>query len=250
MKMKWTTGLCLLAVMAVLVTGGMVLADAPKASTFAPAEDLAGQVECYLDRLEGSVESEDDYEDSKSKIAKDSNTMIVIALTLGLHDTDNPYKAAAPAMVKAAQELAGAKDYASAKKAVEAVKKASTSKGGGALKWEKAASLDELMEAVPLINTKLKRATKGSRFKKKAKDSAGYSAVLAAIAQGTMANSGDTEKPSEADKWVKYCTQMRDAAAKVNSGIRAQDEDATKAAMECLGQACDDCHAVFHNEDH
>ena len=58
----------------------------------------------------------------------------------------------------------------------------------------------------------------------------------------------ETDKPDEVEKWCQFCIQMRDAAAAVNAGIRAQDQEATKAAMARLGQSCHDCHAVFHEE--
>jgi len=243
-----------LAIAVVLSFGHVVAADppaAPEVSTFAPAQDLVGQVAYYLERLEEAVEDEEEYNDSVEKIAKDSNTLILIALALGLHDTDNEYKTAAPAMIKAAQQLAAATDFASATAGVAAVKEATTASGGdlSGLKWEeKLASMEELMEAVPLIDSRLKRYLRGSRFESKAEDTAGYSAVLGVIAQGLMANSGDTEKPNEVEKWHAFCIQMRDAAAAVNAGIRAQDQEATDAAMEKLSQSCDDCHAVFHDE--
>jgi hypothetical protein len=251
-QMKRTTWLCLLVGVfvgvALLSAGGVAMADAPKVSTFAPAKDLAGQVNEYLKDLEDAVKNESEFADNQGKIAKDANTLIVIVLALGMHDTDNPYKAAAPALIKATQDLAAAKDHAAAKAATEAVKKAASSKAGGAdkLKWEKVASLPELMKAVPLINNKLKRSVGGSRFEKKLDESAGYSAALAAIAQGAIANSGETEKPGEVEKWGKFCVQMREAAAAVNAGIHAKDQKATEAAMEKLTQSCDDCHAVFH----
>jgi hypothetical protein len=249
--MRWTTWLLLGTLVGVAALPAVGLAaDAPKVSTFAPAEDLAGQVDEYIQGFEEAVKAEGDFADAQSKIAKDANTLVVIVLALGMHDADNPYKAAAPAMVKAAGELAAAKDHAAAKAAVEALKKAATDKAGGAdkLKWEKVASLPELMKAVPLINTKLKKAVGGSRFEKKLKESAGLSATLAAIAQGSIANAGDTDKPAEVEKWGKYCEQMREAAAAVNAGIHAKDQKATEAAMEKLTKACDDCHAVFHED--
>lgn len=231
-----------------LALGAAATADEAKVSSYAPAADLASQVGELIERLEKAVASEDDYNDSTARIGRDANTLSVVALALGIHDEDNPYKKAAPGMIKACQDLAAAADYAAAKSACEAVKKASTDATGDptSLKWEKVASLPELMAAVPLINTKMKRGFRGSRFKKKAKDTAGQSAVLAAIAQGSIANSGDTEKPDEVDSWTAYCIDMRDAAAEVNAAIHAQDQDATQAAVVKLTKSCDDCHAVFH----
>ena len=256
--MKSMMNLSLLVVAFVVLsvlTAATASAEPPKApavSTFAPAADLTGQVADYVKDLEEAVASQEEYDDSKEKIAKDSNTLIVLSLALGLSDKDNDYKASAAGMVKAAQELAAAKDYDAAKAGVDAVKAAIEAKAGGAgqLKWEKAASLSALMEAVPSLNTKLKGALKKeSRFKKKAKDAAGYAAVLSVIAQGSMANASDTEKPEEAEKWYKYCAEMRDAAAEVNAACAKKDHAAAEAALEKLGETCHTCHAVFHEEE-
>lgn len=240
--------------------GTAELPEAPPVSEFAPAADLAAQVETYLDEFDEAVETQEAYDESVEidKLAKDSNTFILIALALGLHDADNQFKAAAPGMVKAAQQLAAAKDYPAAKAAVEAVKSATASTGGtpADLKWEKVASLKALMEAVPLINTKLKRyVRKGreDRMKKAADDLAGYAAVLAVIAQGSMANAGETKKPEEVEKWHAYCAEMRDASAAVNVAVRTFEKegtpeafDATAAVLQDLNTSCDVCHEVFH----
>ena len=228
-----------------------VVVDVSKVSTFAPAKDLASQAAEYLEELEESVESEEEFADSRSKLVKHANTLILIALALGLHDSDNEYKAAAPALIKAVKELTAASDYAAAKAGVEAIQAAAAVKDGdpSTLKWEKVASLEALMEAVPLINSRLKRYLRGKRFKSAADTTAGLTAVLAVIAQGSMANADETEKPGEVEKWHAHCAQMRDAAVAVHAAIRAQDESAAEAAMEKLEKSCKDCHAVFHPEE-
>jgi cytochrome c556 len=221
---------------------------APKVSTFAPAEDLANQADKYLDELEQTVATEADYKDGQDKIARDANTLIVVALALGLHDQDSKYKASAGAVTKAAGELAATKDFDAAKKAVAAIKDAAEGKGqaGGELKWEKVASLGELMKQVPVINTKLKLNVKGSKFKKKAKDTAGYTAVIAVIAQGSMADTSATKSPDQVKQWQGFSTAMRDHAGTINAAIHKGDQDAADAAMKKLAQSCDDCHDVFH----
>ena len=55
------------------------------------------------------------------------------------------------------------------------------------------------MKQVPLVNNNLKRYIKPDKFKEKAKETAGYTAVIAAIAQGSMANSSETQKPGEVE---------------------------------------------------
>jgi hypothetical protein len=103
------------------------------------------------------------------------------------------------------------------------------------------------MKAVPLVNTRLKRYMR--RFERSTDDLAGYSGVIAVIAQGSMPNADETEKPAEVEKWQQFCVQMRDAAASLNAACRAEDEDAAKEAMDALQKSCDDCHAVFHEDE-
>ena len=233
------------------VCSGVASADVPPASTFAPAKDLASQVSEYVEDLEKAVADKNDFEESKAKVARSASTLAVIGLTLGLHDEDSKYKKAAPALVKACQETAEAKDYDAAVAGVAAIKKAIKSCDGdpSTLKWEKAASLKELMEVVPLINTKLKRYTRGKRLTSKADDTKGYTAVIAAIAQSSTFNADETEKPTETAAWEKFCVQMRDAATKTNKAIDAADADKVEAAMGELQQSCDDCHEVFHKTE-
>jgi hypothetical protein len=226
------------------------LPAAPKISSIAPAKDLAGQVGEYIKDIDSTLASEQDYKDSEGKIGRCSNTLAVIALCLGMHDEDNQYKARAPALIKAASELAAATDYQAAKKAFGAVKAAADGKIAlrGDLKWEKVASLPDLMKQVPNINTKLKRNIKGAKFKTKAKETAGYTAAIAAIAQGSMADTGAAKNPQQIKEWYGFSAQMRDAAGAVNAAIHAGNEPAAAAAMQKLTNSCTDCHKVFHPE--
>lgn len=224
--------------------------NAVKVSSFAPAEDLVGQVDEYLKVLGASVANEADYKDAEGKIDKDANTLIVIALTLGLHDEENKYKKDASAMLKASQAVADAEGFEATKSAVEALNAAAEGKAeaGPALKWEKVASLEQLMKAVPLINTRLKRNVAGTRFQSRAKETAGYSAVIAAIGQASIADTSEAKDEEQVKKWQKYSAEMRDAAGQLNKAIRAGDQEAAEKVMPKLAQSCDDCHAVFHTE--
>ena len=78
----------------------------------------------YIGELETATATEDDYKDSQAKISQGANTLIVIALALGLHDQDSKYKASASALIEAARVLAAAKDFQAAKTAVAGLKTA------------------------------------------------------------------------------------------------------------------------------
>lgn len=222
----------------------------PKPSTFAPAEDLVRQVQDYIQEMEDTLVSEEEYNSTEDKIGRCSSTLAVIALCLGLHDQDNMYKAQAAALMKAAGELAATKDYQSAKKAFENVKAAAEGKiqAQANLKWEKVASLPDLMKQVPNINTKLKRNLQGKKFKSKAKETAGYTAAIAAIAQASLADTSNAKNAEEVKQWYQHMITMRDSAGAANAAIHAGNEPEAAAAMKKLALSCDECHKIFHPE--
>jgi hypothetical protein len=230
-----------------LIGGGMVASasaadDAsPKVSTFAPAKDLAGQVDQYLKELDKAVTDEDSYKEAADgKIVRDANTLIVLALALGLHDEESKYKASAGALIKASQELAATKDFDSAKKAVAGLKAAAKNNAAADLKWEKIASLSELMKQVPVINTKLKMKLAGAKFKSKAKETTGYTAVIATIAHASSFDTSVTKNDDEVKQWHKFSTDTRDFAGQLNAAIHQGDKSAADKAMKKLAQSCDD----------
>ena len=229
-----------------------------KISSYAPAAELVAQVDDYIKEIEEGVKTEKDFNDNKEAVNRDANTLIPLALALGLHDTDNKYKTAAPAILDAAKKLAAAKEYAEVKAAADDLKKALNSNGNSAaLKWEDgmSASLPALMKEVPLINTKLRsNARDERRLKRGAEKVASYAAVIAVIAQGSIPDAAQTEKPNEVDQWQAFCLQMRDAAGDVNAKVKDFTKDPSKekfqaveAAMKALTPtSCDACHTVFH----
>jgi hypothetical protein len=209
-------------------------------------EDLLSQADKYVAALEEAVAGEDAYNDCKEDLARDSNTLIVIVWALG----SEAGKYAPPAVMAAAEGVADTKDYPSAKQAVGQLKAAigQIGKTTGPLAASPRASLPQLMKEVPILSTKLKRNVQGDRLKSKAKETAGASAVLAAIAMASAKKIEMAKTPAEVDKWCKLCADFGRVARAANAGIHAGDAKATAAAMTGLNQSCDDCHAVFHKD--
>lgn len=250
MVFRLAIGTCLLC----LVTGQLWslvsaadIPPAPKPSTFAPADDLVKALDDYITRIGEALESQDEFSEFQARVVKDAETIAVLGLVLGLHDEKNQYQSAAPAIVKAAQELsaAAAKDYASAKSALAALEAAKTSSADATgLKWEKVASLKELMQQVPLVNSRLKRNMR--RFERQADTIAVDAAVIAAISQASMANLDETTQPNQAEKWFSFCADSRDAAAALGKAAKAKNQADAEKALAAMTKSCDDCHAVFH----
>ncbi len=243
--------------MVVLVTVTTTLSAAnppapPKVSSYAPAKDIIGQVEYYQKRLAAAVSKDELKTNEQKRMAKDAHTLTVLLLAIGMHDEDNPLKASAPKLLPLSQKLAAlTKDQAAAKVAFEELSAAIRSKatGGAPLKWEKVASLHDLMEQVPNINNRLRSSLRKRKFEKDQEKSAGYSAALAVIAQASMADLEAVTEPGQEADWYKYCIEMRDSSGEINKAIHAQEYDAATKAMKRLQKSCDDCHEAFRVEE-
>ncbi len=116
--------------LAFLILAGAMASDLPEtppASKYAPADDLIGRVDFYLHRAEETLANKADFDAAaKSRLRKDANTLTALFLTLGLHDTNNRYKDASPALVELSQTLAKAADYDAAKETFDDLKKAAS----------------------------------------------------------------------------------------------------------------------------
>ena len=218
-------------------------------SKFAPAAMLVEQVDEYVEDVGKSLEEPDEFESEKEQLSQHANTLVVLALAVGLHDQDNQLKAHAPAIVKAAQEVAAAEDYEAAQAAFEQLKKAVEEGGDGPeLKWEKVASMPALMKEVPSVNSTITRNVK-RRFDRRGDKIASAAAVIAVIGQGSIPNAEDTIEPEKTEEWEKYCLDMRNAAAQLIGAVQAQEQEIALEANEKLQQSCHDCHEIFHPEE-
>jgi cytochrome c556 len=242
---------CLGLFSVVLLMTATSMAAVPKVSTFAPSKNLVSQMQNYIDNLSDLVEGEPDYEDNKNKVVRNSTIIAALAMVLGNDDMDNKYKTSAAGMIKAAGAIAIAKDYAAAKQAYDQLVEAINAKAGGEVKWEKVAPLSELMEAVPLISAKIRNSSlkKKKRFDKKAEEYAGYTAVLAALAQASMYNSDETDKPEETEQWYADCADFQEKAHAVTMACLAGDNEAATEAVKAMKLSCEACHETFHNEE-
>jgi hypothetical protein len=222
-----------------------------KVSSFAPAEDLANQLNSIIARVDESLAKPDDFDDAlQSRIAKEADVAAVIALGLGMSDQDHALKRSASSILSAAQSLAKAADFAAARTAIDSLKLAAGGKPSQAsaapeLRWHPVAPLGLLMKEVPIINSNLKRAVQPERFKAQTKTSAGAAAALAVIAQEAATDHDAIKKPADIPNWEQYCFEMRDAAGGVNRAIHAGDAEGTRQAFARLSKSCEECHRVF-----
>jgi len=224
----------------------------PQVSTYAPAEDLAAQIEFYVKQLSEALSDSAGYDELKqAQVEKDSNTLTVLALLLAMNDQEHKLKPASPAILKSAQGLAEKYDsFDEAKQALAEVKKALSgeAKLDQKVEWEAVAAMSPLMKQVPIIHAPLNRgATDPRRFKRQAAQTAGQAATLAAIAQASMFNTDHAEE-DQIPTWQKYCAEMRDACGAVNAAVRSGDTAKAAQAIVALQKSCDDCHAVFRAE--
>ena len=220
-------------------------AEPPALSKVVPPDDLLKQVDLYVASFREGLADSQTYADKSRQITRDAHCLAALALVLAKHDQDHRLRAASPALLAAAQQLAKAKDFDAAKKAFGAVGDAADGKVGpaGDVKWERVASLGQLMKQVTFVNNRLKRNMR--RFDERKEDNLRDAAVLAVIAQVSVYDTHEVKDPADLDKWYQWCDAMRDAAADVNARIRAGDKPAAEAALANLGKSCESCHETF-----
>ena len=222
------------------------------------ADDLVPQVDVYVKKLEKNLDDLDGsprFVDDADTLFRDANALALIALALGLSKEDNPYKKAAPAMIKAAMKLETAKNLDEATKVVGEIKQALQADAGPTtLSWDqKVASLGPMMKAVPNINTFVKRNLRTeAALKKGLRNVIEGSAVLSVIGQGSVPNAADTIKPNAVKEWTAHCIEFRDAALTLNHAASAYEAEKGKFgdvqnAYEALSDSCDSCHKLFYN---
>jgi hypothetical protein len=220
-----------------------------------PVADLDAQVDYYISEFDKSLEdlaASRDFASDSTVLARDANTLILVALAAGMSEEAGKYKAAAPEIIKAAQAVAAAKDLATAKTAVADVKAALTKKSTEKLEWKKVAQVGPTMKlAVPRINTGMTRYLRTEALLKRGiPNIAGATATLAAISQGLMPDYDETIKPDNKDEWVKFSQEFRDAALKANAAVHGFEKgdvtfNAFKEAIATMKESCEHCHAVF-----
>lgn len=224
-------------------TAGMNPADT-NPTAYAPVEMLGEQLDAFVENLAKTLESDEDFEDTKGRIVRDANTVAALALVLGLHDQPNPYKAAASNIITAAQALATDADYATTKANFEGLKTSLKSTDGKNLSWDApVANLAQLMKQVPLLDGKIKS---GMRRFRKTEEMAGYAIALAAIFQVSTANVGETCDATKGVEWIAFCLESRDDAGALANALNAKDKKASQNAYDKLTKSCDECHAIFH----
>ncbi len=224
-------------------------ATATKLSQFAPAPDLGFELKALVAQIHKALADPADYEDAaQGRVAKDANTIAVLAMVLAHHDQPNPYQKSAALVVQRALELADASgNYAAAHAAMEKLDQALAASSGGPVAWKAIGNSEQLMLQVPRLNTSLRRAINGRRFARSRDKAAALSATLAALAQVSMMDHSYCSTAADRTKWEAYCAAMRDAAAKCNQAVHANDPVAAKKMLNQMMQSCDDCHEAFRD---
>lgn len=227
--------------------------EAPKVSEFAKAADLVEQLNFYVESLTETAADAGAYDDdAKDKVNMEANTLVTIAMALGLHDEENRYRTNATAIANAAKAVAQSRaDHTQAKDAVaklRATVEQQTANDGTINEWKKLAALGALMKQVPIIDARIQRSVSPRRFSSRGKNALGDLATLAVIAQAAMYDTHEVKDEADLPAWYEYCASLRDSAKDMAAGIRANDLEGTSAAAERMLMSCDNCHADFRIE--
>ena len=239
---------------------------AAKTVPLPPVEDLVAQIDEYITRMGQSLDSLDgspQYAANAGDIVRNANALALIALAVGLSETDSKYKKSASHIIAAAQNLAAATTLDEGRKAYETLKASLTNtESEKLLSWsDKVADLSPAMKALPNLSSTVNRVTNTERKLAALMDGQtqrvlGQIAAMAAISQGTIPNVNETTKPDAMEEWKKYCEEFRDAAIRANTAARqyAKDKADKKEpdysmfsnAFRTMIESCDDCHRTFY----
>ncbi len=220
--------------------------------------DLEDQLLIYKDKLTRDYEDLEvnpNFEDGVESLYRDSNTLSLIALSIGMSPENSKYKFCIIPLITATQKLSAVKELKEVAAGLEEVNKSFEMKVDLAgLAWVKVAHLAPVMKkALPSLSTEIKRLTRNEKTFLRGKNAQkifGASAVLAAIAQGSKVNVDETAAPNEKDLWVKYCEDLHLTAVTLNANAhnvkegKGKFEDLDKAAA-ALEATCNVCHEKF-----
>lgn len=223
---------------------------APVVSQFAPV----GEVEALIRGLtvDSAARTKDEaaYKSGRQQLTRDANTLIVLAVALGLHDSPCDLKPRAGAILAAAEKLSQAGSQPEAQEALSQLEGTlqadSAAQAAQPSSWENSAAPDELMKQVAFLQGKIKRGARGSRFASTAEENARWATALAIIARSTAADTAGLEGDEKLAQWREFCGQMQSASVALHQGLAAKDATATATALDRLEQSCTTCHQVFH----
>jgi hypothetical protein len=229
------------------LVSGRTAEEADKGFRAVPAGDLIAQAEFFLGRIAESLSGAGGYDEpEQARVQKDSQTLAILYLCLARHEQQHALSGVAAAQYDAARQIAESyKDSAKAKAALE--KLAAVSKGtpttGNPPAWRPVGEIPVQMKHSQFVENRMKRGLSDERsFKRRAKETAGYVATMAAFGQvwRLMAPKDDPH-----GKWAQFSDEQREAAGTLNGAIHKQDWPAARDAARTLTQSCNACHDIY-----
>jgi hypothetical protein len=229
------------------LAAGVTAQEAAKTFRAVPPGDLIQQAEFFQGRIAESLSGAGGYDEpEQARTQKDAQTLAIVYLCLARHEEKHPLSGPASARFSAAREIAeNYKDKAKVQASLD--KLASLSPGTAAPEkppeWQAVGEIPVQMKHSQFIENRMKRGLADERsFKRRAKETAGYVATMAAYGQvwRLMAPKDDAH-----GKWTQFSDEQRDAAGALNGAIHTQDWPAGREAARKLTQSCNACHNLY-----
>jgi hypothetical protein len=230
----------------VALASGESADQADKVSRFAPAADLIQQAQFFQDRVAEAVAATSYGELEQTRVQKDAQTLAILYLCLARHDEKHDLSGVAAGRFTAARQIAeNYKDQAKAKTHLDQLKSLPSSPAPASQppEWQPVGDIPVQMKHSQFIENRMKRGLADERtFKRRAKETAGYVATLAAYGQVWRMMA---PKEDAGGKWQKFSDVQRDAAGALNTAIHKQDWPTAREAAKKLTQSCNACHDVY-----
>jgi hypothetical protein len=211
-----------------------------------PAADLIAQTEFFQERIGESLAATSYDEPEQARVQKDGQTLAILYLCLTRHEEKHAQSGVASARFDAARQVADQyKDPGKAKQALARLLSHTTGSSpvSSAPAWQAVGEIPVQMKHSQFVENRMKRGLADERsFKRRAKETAGYVATMAAYGQvwREMAPADDPH-----GKWKKFAEDQRDAAGELSAAIHKQDWTTGREAARKLTKSCNDCHNLY-----
>lgn len=242
----------LLLLAAVLLTMSLLPAFAeppvPLAQV-APLEDLVLEVDDRIKALDKLLASEESFEENKETAVWQGFTVLtVIGQGIAEHPDHGQTKIQGPHLRDAARKFTQNSDYAEARAALEAVRKAHQGEASGDAAvehdWAKLVRMHPMMYEIEERSGSLNRVIRRPRGRA---DEPVHASVIALLTLAMHADTHEVKNPDEIPQWHALAREYLDTMTGVAKAVREKDKATAGELMVKATATCDRCHEKFRD---
>jgi hypothetical protein len=218
----------------------------PPASRFAPAADLAAEVDVLLAASARDLATADAFRLVGDTRNGQAAALASLLMVLALHDEDSKYRPVAGAALPHGIALARSTKYPEATEAwknLQAALRAAPQGEKPKVPWSAPAFGEPLLYFIESRFSQIEKNLEDEAlFRERTKETAQAAAVVAALGASMQHEIEYATTPAKREIWQAQSRAMRESAGKLSAAARGKDHAAALAELERLSQSCETCH--------